>query len=240
MSFDPPKLVNPRDSVARSVSVTIMANEDRIFTQDDFSHLPRVAVSLTLSRLTKSGVLTRVARGVYYRPRQTVLGKSVQKQYSIEAALLKGARPTGLTAASMLGFSTQQPAIPTYAVPMRDEITRLKGVKVVRMRPDHDLSLEDGALLEFIRDRAKWSELDDRETVDKLKSLLKDRNRYNRLAVAAIAEPPRVRAIIGAIGELTHSPKPMIEQLRQSLNPTSRFDFGRLKVLPHAKSWYAK
>jgi len=227
-------------SVAHAVSTAVLTDTDRIFTQDDFSHLPRTAVSLALSRLAKSGALLRVARGVYFRPRNTVIGASAPKQHSVEMTLLKGARPTGLTAAVILGFSTQQPSTPTYAVPSRDEVTRLKGVKLVRMRPDHDLSPEDGALLEFIRDRGKWSELGDRQTIDKLKALLKDKDRFNRLAAAAATEPPRVRALLGAIGELTHAPKPTIQRLHKSLNPTTRFDFGLLKSLPNAKLWNSK
>lgn len=227
-------------SVSKVVSAAVMAAADRIFTQDDFGELPRTAVSLALSRLAKSGALSRIARGVYYRPRQTVVGASNPKRHAVELTLLQGARPTGLTAAALLGFSTQQPSTPTYAIPRRDEITRLKGIKVVRMRPDHDLSPEDGALLEFIRDRGKWSELGDKETIDRLKSLFKEKDRFNRLAEAAITEPPRVRAILGAVGELTHAPKPTIDRLRNSLNPTTRFDFGRLRSLPAAKSWNAK
>lgn len=227
-------------STARQVLEVVLSNSDRVFTQENFAHLPRTGVSLALSRLTRQGLLTRVSRGVYYRSRDTVLGKSKPRQSSIEQSLLSGARPTGLTAAAMLGFSTQQPAKPSFAVPNRNEITRLRNVKIVRMRPDHDLTLEEGAILEFIRDRGRWSELDDDETIKRLKKLVADPERFDRISAAAMNEPPRVRAILGALGSASKAKGGTIEKLRNSLNPTSKFDFGKLGALPSAKEWRAK
>lgn len=216
------------------------ACSDRVFTLSDFAHLPRAAVSLALSRLAKRGDLRRISRGVYYRERQTVIGPSKAGQSAVELSLLRGARPTGLSAASLLGFSTQQPATPAYAITQRDAITRVKGVKMVRQRASHDLSDEDGALLEFIRDRAKWSELTDSATLDRLKYFFQDQQRFDRIANASLSEPPRVRAILGAIGELTGADPNVLAMLANSLNPTSKFDFGRLAILPNAKFWRAK
>ena len=228
------------DSTAKAVFKIVTTGSDRVFTNSDFAHLPRAAVSLALSRLAKQGELKRISRGVYYRARQTIVGSSKAGQGAIELSLLQGARPSGLSAASLLGFSTQQPAKPTYAIPQRDAVTRVKGVRMIRQRANHDLSSEDGALLEFIRDRAKWSELTDSATLDKLKTLCMDQHRYERLAKAALTEPPRVRAILGAIGELSGVDAKVLKVLADSLNPTSKFDFGRLAFLPNAKSWRAK
>jgi len=35
-------------------------------------------------------------------------------------------------------------------------------------------------------------------------------------------------------------PPRLLDRLRKSLNPLSRFDFGRLASLRHAKEWQAK
>ncbi len=64
--------------------------------------------------------------------------------------------------------------------------------------------------------------------------------RFKHLLQIAISEPPRVRAILGAIGqELGYSEKQLIN-LRKSLNPLSKFDFGRLIALKYASQWQAK
>lgn len=48
------------------------------------------------------------------------------------------------------------------------------------------------------------------------------------------------RAMLGALGEeLDMSPR-LLDQLQRSLNPLSRFDFGRLSSLRHARQWQAK
>jgi hypothetical protein len=76
--------------------------------------------------------------------------------------------------------------------------------------------------------------------VARLKRLLSDEKRFTALAKAALGEPPRVRAILGAIGEELGMPERTIAQLRESLNPLSRFDFGQLRSLRYAKRWQAK
>jgi len=231
----------PDSSVASIVKSEVMGAGDRTFTQHDFSDLPRSAVSHALSRLAQSGILKRVSRGVYYRSRETVFGQSIAGQWLIEQTVLDpSSRPTGISAAAFLGFTTQQPARSHYAISKHDPTTRLKGVKLTVLRPRHELSREEGALLEFVRDRGKWSELSDEETITKTLKLFRDKDRFDRLARAAMAEPPRVRAIIGAIGEKIGGRKKTLAMLKRSINLTSRYDFGKFAKLPTAKEWGGK
>jgi len=61
-----------------------------------------------------------------------------------------------------------------------------------------------------------------------------------RLLKVSRHEPPRVRAMLGAFGEkIGHKPE-VLRQLRASLNPFSKFDFGMLAALPNARAWQAK
>ena len=53
-------------------------------------------------------------------------------------------------------------------------------------------------------------------------------------------EPPRVRAMLGALGEELGKEKKLLESLKSSLNPLTRFDFGILWTLKSARSWQAK
>jgi hypothetical protein len=76
--------------------------------------------------------------------------------------------------------------------------------------------------------------------VQRLRRLLSDEERFRRLAAAAMAEPPRVRAMLGALGQELGMPVPVLDRLRASLNPLSRFDFGQLRALRHAREWHAK
>jgi hypothetical protein len=46
--------------------------------------------------------------------------------------------------------------------------------------------------------------------------------------------------MLGAIGQELQADPILLKPLRASLNPTSRFDFGRLRNLQYAKDWQAK
>src|SRR6185437_6885630 len=50
----------------------------------------------------------------------------------------------------------------------------------------------------------------------------------------------RVRAMLGAIGEQIGQPGSVLAELREGLNPLSRFDFGILAALAYARRWLAK
>ena len=73
-----------------------------------------------------------------------------------------------------------------------------------------------------------------------LSALFAEPGRFERLVRVAPHEPPRVRAILGAIGERIGRRQVVLDRLRESLNPLSRFDFGLLAGLPSARRWHAK
>jgi hypothetical protein len=184
-----------------------------------------------------------VHKGVYFRPRSTVIGPSIPGATAAIASSLRApVHPAGLSAANLLGFSTQNPARGEYATPASDPPTALAGSRVRTRRPRARATLraEEGALLELLRDRASTSDLSPAETARRLQELLGDRERFARIARAATEEPPRVRAMLGALGELVGADEQHVRALRQSLNPLSRFDFGALSVLPNARDWQAK
>jgi hypothetical protein len=224
-----------RDRVTRGGS--------RYWKHSDFKGLPPAAVAMTLSRLTKEGVLQRVGKGVYYRPRQTSFGLSIPAASGVASQTLSAPlHAAGLSAANELGLSTQNPRRPEYATPAPGAPTALKGAVVHTGRPAEraGLSAEDGAILETLRERAHSSDLSPTKTAGRLLRLLDDEQRFRALARAAEAEPPRVRAMLGAIGEELGMPAGALERLRKGLNPLSRFDFGALSSLRYARQWQAK
>ena len=98
----------------------------------------------------------------------------------------------------------------------------------------------DAALLDFLRRGGRSSELSPQQTIRRLVSLLRDDGRFERLLKVADTEPPRVRALLGALGEELGKKPRALESLRASLNRLSRFDFGVLTALPAARRWQAK
>jgi hypothetical protein len=106
----------------------------------------------------------------------------------------------------------------------------------------------DAALLEFLRDRGKYSELDPGATIARLKEVFVGATdhkglsirRLQRLRSTALQEPPRVRAMLGAILEFSGISNSIWGPLMSSLNPSSRFEFGLFRDLPNASKWLAR
>ena len=86
-----------------------------LFLPSDFSELgSSEAVRLSLFRLEKEGVITRVAQGIYVRPKESsLIGKQTPTAEEVAEAIVKRDRirtvPTGSYALNALGLSTQVP-----------------------------------------------------------------------------------------------------------------------------------
>lgn len=219
---------------------------ERLWRLDDFRDLPFSAVAQALSRLKREGAVERLSKGVYYRNRETAFGRSRPNPTAIRnlASRRKGVFPSGIAAANLLGFTTQMAKQGEIATSAGSLPRKLVGHDTVihTRRPESwaGLSESDAALLDFLRRGGRFSELSQAETIRKTLALLSEQKRFDRLLRLADSEPPRVRAMLGALGErLGASPKEL-RRLRASLNPFSRFDFGLLAGLPNARAWQAK
>jgi hypothetical protein len=219
---------------------------ERIWRLDDFRDLPFAAAAQTLSRLTRKGMLDRLSKGVYYRNRETTFGKSRPNPAAIQSLVAKRAKvyPSGIAAANLLGFTTQTAARSEIATSALSLPRKLVGADTIihTRRPEawSNLSETDAALLDFLRQRGKWSELSPQDTIRRILALVSEQERFDRLLKVVNSEPPRVRAILGAIGQQLGKNPSALRRLQESLNPFSRFDFGVLVGLHHAREWQAK
>jgi hypothetical protein len=234
-------------STQRSVAETVRDRVDRggarLWKYHDFQDLPQTAVAKALSRLTQEGFLQRVAKGVYYRPTPSSFGPSMPSASAVMSGSIPApVYPAGLSAANALGLTTQNPYRAEFATAATGPPAALREfiVHVDRPASRNVLSAEEGAILEVLRDRAASSDLPADETAKRLLRLLADEERFKRLTHAAEDEPPRVRAMLGALGEELKMSTRLLNQLKKSLNPLSRYDFGRLRSLRYARNWQAK
>jgi hypothetical protein len=233
-------------NTAKTVRTRIESSGDRLWRLADFIGMPSTAVAKTLSRLHRQGAIQRLGKGLYYRPRQTAFGLSRPNTADIRSLTLrqKGVFPAGVAASNLLGFTTQNPArieLATNSVSLPRLFLGQDAIIHTR-RPAAwgTLSELDAALLDFLRNRGDTTELTPEQTVDKLLQYFREPGRFERILNAAPTEPPRVRAILGAIGEEIGQPGSRLARLRKSLNPLSRFDFGILTALAYARNWQAK
>lgn len=240
------KIKSDACSIAKTVRNQIEAGGERVWRLADFENMSLIAVAQALSRLFRLGIIQRLGKGLYYKPRQTAFGPSKPNlsQLRFLPILGKGVFPAGCAAANLLGFSTQHSAkleVATNGLSLPRLIVGKETIIHTR-RPEswQELSYTDAAILDFLRQRGSYSEFSPEETVDKLLKHFQKAGRFKHLLQIAISEPPRVRAILGAIGqELRYSEK-QLSDLRKSLNPLSKFDFGHLIALKYARQWQAK
>jgi hypothetical protein len=232
--------------IASWVRRQVEGGGERLWRFDNFPEVPVSAVAQALSRLARQGVLQRVSKGVYYRPRETALGKSVPNPAAVQklATARRTIFPAGIAAANLLGFTTQTAGRGEVATSGFTLPRKLLGADTVvhTRRPDvwAGLSDTDAALLDFLRRAGRTSELSPEDTVKRTLALCRAGGRFERLLSVAGSEPPRVRAILGALGEELGRQAADLKILRKSLNPVSRFDFGMLRGLTYAKAWQAK
>jgi hypothetical protein len=232
-----------RPSTAATIRRRIEHGGERFWRVADFDDLPARTVARTLARLAEAGVVERVRNGLYYRSRATVVGPSLPSATAmIGRALHVPVHPAGLSAANVLGLTTQNPARGELATPAANPPSVLENVRVHTRRPPSRARLNEreGALLELLRSRARYSDRSSTDTIRRLLRVLGEGDTFERVARAALDEPPRVRAMLGALGEQLNANPRAIKRLRDSLNPLSTFDFGVLRALPNAARWQAR
>jgi hypothetical protein len=233
-------------TTAKAIRTQIEASGERVWRLADFEGMPFTAVAQTLSRMTRQGLIQRLGKGLYYHPRETSFGLSKPNAAQIRSLPIrrKGVFPSGIAAANLLGFTTQNAARVEVATTGSSLPRLIIGNETVvhTRRPEswNNLSELDAAILDLLRNRGEMSELSGEATVKKLLEYCRDSNRIERLLKAAPSEPPRVRAMLGAIGQQLDLADSKLTKLRQSINPFSRFDFGILASLKHARDWQAK
>jgi Family of unknown function (DUF6088) len=236
----------PPQTAAKAIRERIEKGGETLWRMEDFLDLPSAAVAQALSRLARAHLIQRLSKGTYYRPRQSTFGQTRPNPNAIRklASRKKTIFPAGTAAANLLGFTTQTARFGEASTSASSLPRKLIGPDMVihTRRPEAwaNLSETEAALLDFLRRRGRVSELTPEETIARTESLLSQPRFLEHLFDVAMSEPPRVRAILGALGERLGVESKKLDQLRRSLNPLSKFDFGIFSALPNAQSWQAK
>lgn len=230
-------------SAAARIRRRIERGGERFWRVSDFNDLPPRTVARTLARLADAGVVERARHGLYYRSRPTVVGPSIPSATAVASHVIDTPlHAAGLSAANVLGLTTQNPARQELATPAANPPSVLSNAIVHTRRPASraHLSAEEGALIEMLRTRGRYSDVGPAATIKRLLRILGTGGTFERVARIALDEPPRVRAMLGALGEELEANPRTLKRLRNSLNPLSMFDFGLFRDLPAAKTWQAR
>lgn len=142
-------------NTARLVRERVANAPERSFVAVADMAWPRHAVECELSRLAGRGEVVRVRKGLYWKGPMTRLGMPLPGAMEVGLAIGGvGAGPAGLSAAHLLGLTTQVPATESIAVAGRVP-TPVPGVRFVSRsveRRVNELHHVEVAVIEVLRD----------------------------------------------------------------------------------------
>ena len=234
-----------KKSVLKLVEKKILnkKNQDKIWSYSDFKNLPFDSVTKALSLLNQKGTIKRIQKGYYFLPQKTILG-SVSHD-SMDLLFKKLDRKnvfycvSGINGYNKIGLTTQISNITTIASP----ITMRSNDKIKfihRNKPTSGTEIER-IVLDALNDIENIPGTYPEKALLKIKEIIKaGKVNINDLGKSSLNETPRVKAIVGSLGQELNMNKTLLTQLKLSLNPGTIYLLDVDSVLKFAKEWNIK
>lgn len=237
-------------SVAEKITRRVQAiPEDMSFGYEQLRLDPQEfqSAAKALERLKKKGMIKRISRGRFYKPRITLFGeKRPSEQQILKPYLYEGGKRiayiTGLSLYNQLGLTTQIPTALQIASRDKRIFIDVGTVKASAVKSYVDVSEDNYRLLGFldaIKDLKRIPDLNLPAALTLLKSRIKalSQRQQRELIACALSYPPRVRALLGALLEDVSSSQ-SLTGLSRSLNPLTRYDLKLdTSLLKSAPNW---
>ena len=107
--------ISPSGTIADHILSLARSSPDSFITTSEIVGMGHSFAPKILAQLTMQGELIRVARGLFYLPKNTLLGPSRPSQLATFERMYSGKfRPAITSAAHILGLTTQIPARPQF------------------------------------------------------------------------------------------------------------------------------
>ena len=188
-----------------------------------------------LERLIKKGVIKKVSKGNFYKPKMTVFGelkpsdKEILRPYLFQGGK-RIAYVTGTFLYNQLGFTTQMAFRIKIASQSKRIYINTGAIKATPVKSYAEVTDKNYELLGFLdamKDLKIIPDINPQSTVTIFSNIIKnlDEAQTQEMIKYALRYPPRVRALLGAILEQLNK-KRGIEKLKESLNPLTQFKTG--------------
>lgn len=220
----------------------------KIFGYDDLDIKPDqyVTVAKVLERLQKKGVIKKVANGKFYKPQQTVFGELKPSEEEILKPYLfednrRIAYVTGAYLYNQMGLTRQivsKIKIASRAKRIFIQSGALKATPVKSYVEVTNANYQQLGFLDALKDINKVPDLNPKSGVTLLGNTLSNMSNkeLKSLITYALAYPPRVRAILGALLENVNKIE-ITKPLKERLNPFTQYKTVITKELPTATNW---
>ncbi|MGB5990214.1 MAG: DUF6088 family protein [Marinifilaceae bacterium] len=202
-----------------------------------------------LVRLEEQGVIKRLSKGVYYKPKQSVFGViGPREEERLRPYLYDGKKRfayiTGASLYNRMGLTTQVANTIKVASRGRRVSTSIGNLKVMPVKSYLDVTNDNYLYLEFLdalKDFNNISDIDKRMAIKILRTKLSEFADIKKLIKIALEYPARTRAFLGALLKYTQIDESEILKLRNSLNLVSKYSLGlNDDILEGASYWRIK
>lgn len=222
-------------------------DEAKLFTYDDVPSDNKQTVAIELSRLYKKGIIKKVSKGKFYKPKKRVFGEiepsSNEKISSyIGNSVDDISYETGLNSFRQLGLTTQVAKTTTIATNKQYKKIELDNIKIKFVPKRVDIQKDDILLvqiLDALKDIKKIPDSTPEKAFGYLKEIIRKLSKEQQIKIAqyAIKYTPRTRALVGAVLKDIGLWKESY-QLKETLNPMTKYKIAISKeILPSKEYW---
>jgi hypothetical protein len=200
-----------------------------------------------MERLQKKGVVKKLSKGVFYKPRKTVFGETTPsdteqlRPYLFEDGK-RIAYITGTFLYNQMGL-TRQMAFRAKVASRKKRIyintDTLRATPVKSYVDVTDENFEMLGILDAMKDLRSIPDVETRAAINIFSRLIERFNpgQIKELVTCALFYPPRVRSLLGALLENCEEII-WLDKLKNTLNPLSTYKYGiSPKILPTINQW---
>lgn len=205
------------------------------------------AVSKSLSRFSKKGIVRRLRKGMYYKPKQTIFGElgpgenEIINAFTVNEKSIIGYR-TGLSEFNRLGLTTQVPNEIIIKVQGNKRNTKIGNLRIKYSGFKQNIresDIDKLQILDAIKNLKKIPDTGINNSIVLITSLIEAyslKDKY-RLLLLSKKYNAQTRALLGAIFELKGLTE-LSKILQNTLNPLTKYRIAIDKnVLPTKSNW---
>jgi len=220
-----------------------------VFTYSDFFNEVnnKEAVIKSLNRMAASGKISKLSKGKFYKPENTVFGALQPNQYQVVKDLLEEDGKTigyltGYSIYNQLGLTTQ--VSNTIQIGKNEVRSKFKRERytISFIKQKNTITKDNIPFLQVL-DAARYIKKIPDTSIDaaciRLLNIVKELSDKDVSTLIRLAQkyPPATRALIGAILDEVGK-QPLTNSLMKSLNPISKYNLkGADKVLSLTEKW---
>jgi hypothetical protein len=220
------------------------------YSRFNFEASEELSLAKSLSRMARQGAIVRLARGKYYKPKNTSYGRLRPSESAlVEALTFRNSQRigylTGTSVYNRMGLTTQVPNTIVIATNKPLPPKTMEGYRVKYVKREVDIRDQNIPLLQTLDAISDIKYIPDtspeeviKVLVVRIKSLSEEERR--QLVKLSLNYNAGTRALLGAILE-KYVPTVEVNKLADSLNPLSTYEIGVSEtILPNKQSWNIK